>query len=370
MLSNSIRLFRIRGIEVGVHYSWLIVFALVTWSLADDFSISFPGRPNIESWLLGAIVALLLFASVLIHELAHSFVALARGLEARSITLFIFGGVSNLGGEAKKPSTEFVVAAVGPLTSFIISGIAFVVAQTVTEPRIEATASYLALINFTLAVFNLIPGFPLDGGRVFRSLVWSATGDLRKATDLAANLGKLVAYGFLAFGVLRIIDRDFIGGVWIAVIGWFLHAAASSTQAQVVIDTRLKRVLVGEVMRPDTTAVSPDLSVERLIDDVLLAGNRRAVPVAIGDRLIGMVTIGDLMTLPHDQRRTARVGDIMGGRTGVVTISPADTVASAIEVLGKHEFEQLPVVQGERLVGILTRADVMRQLQLREALDV
>jgi Zn-dependent protease/CBS domain-containing protein len=371
MLSNSIRLFRIGGIEVGVHYSWLVIFALVTWSLAVSFYPSaVPGRPDAEYWVLGAIAALLLFLSVLLHELAHSFVAKARGLEAKSITLFIFGGVSNLGGEARQPSTEFLVAIVGPITSFVIAGVAYLAAQVSSAPVVEATASYLALINVALGAFNLIPGFPLDGGRVLRSIIWTATGDLRRATELAANLGKLVAYGFLAWGFLRLLDGDILGGIWIAVIGWFLHGAASSTLAQVIIDTRLRRVRVEDVVREDTTVVSPDLPVTQLIDEVLLAGNRRAVPVGRDGQLVGMVTVSDLVALPPDQRQTARVGDVMGGRSGVITVRPTDTVAQAIELLGKHDFEQVPVVLGERLVGILTRADVMRQLQLREALDI
>ncbi len=342
----------------------------MTWSLSVSyFPDTVPGRPDTEYWLLGAIASLLLFVSVLLHELAHSFVAKARGLDARSITLFIFGGVSNLGGEARQPSTEFLVAIVGPLTSFVIAAAAYVVAQVSNEPRIEATADYLALINAALGIFNLIPGFPLDGGRVLRSIIWEVTGNMQRATDLAANVGKLVAYGFLAWGFIEILDKDYLDGAWIAVIGWFLHSAASSTLSQMVLDTRLKRIRVGDVMRADTTVVSPDLSVEQLIDDVLLPGNRRAVPVALQDRLVGMVTVSDLVRVPVAQRVTTRVGDVMGGRKGVVTVGPTDTVAFAVELMGEDDLEQLPVVQGERLVGILARADVMRQLQLRERLD-
>jgi len=371
MLTNSIRLFRIAGIDVGIHYSWLVIFGLVTWSLAVGlFPRLLPGIPPVEAWLLGVAGSLLFFVSVLIHELAHSFMAKARGLEARSITLFIFGGVSNLGGEARKPSTEFIVAIVGPISSFVLAGICALIARTLTDPRFVVGFEYLALVNVALGLFNLIPGFPLDGGRVFRSIVWSITGSLRRATELAANLGKLVAYGFLAWGFLRILDGDLLGGAWIAVIGWFLHTAAASSLTQVIIDTRLHRVRVGDVLRPDATVVPPGLLLSQLIDEVLLPGNRRAVPVKLDGRLIGMVTISDLVGLSPQERSTSRVGDVMGGRNGVVTVGPMDTLSFAVELLGKHDFEQLPVVEGERLVGVLTRADVMRQLQLREALDV
>lgn len=372
MLSNSIRLFRIAGIDVGIHYSWLVIFGLVTWSLAAGLlPEAIPGISTTEAWILGAIGALLLFASVLIHELAHSLVAKARGLDARSITLFIFGGVSNLAGEAKRPLTEFIVAIVGPIASFAVAGLAFLVVNVTDDQRADALFQYLAFVNVLLGLFNLIPGFPLDGGRVLRSVAWSITGNLRRATELAANLGKLVAYGFLAWGFLQIlVDRNLLGGIWIAVIGWFLHGAASSTLNQVILDTRLRRVRVGDVLRPDPTTVPPGLPLTQLIDEVLLPGNRRAVPVALDGRLVGMVTISDLVDVPLVDRSTARVSDVMGGRSGVVTVSPVDTLSYAIELLGKHEFEQLPVLEGERLVGSLTRADVMRQLQLREALDV
>ena len=371
MLTNSIRLFRVGGIEVGIHYSWLVIFALVTWSLAVGvFPQLIPGLDAGEAWVLGAVAALLLFVSVLIHELAHSFVARARGLDARSITLFIFGGVSNLGGEAKVPATEFLVAVVGPVTSFVIAALSFGVASAVAEIRISAVASYLAFINLVLGLFNLIPGFPLDGGRVLRAIIWNATGSLRRATDIAANVGKLVAYGFLALGFVRLFGNDIIGGVWTAAIGWFLHNAASSSQMQVVLESRLANVRVGTVVRPDPSAVPPELPVSRLIEEYLLPGNRRAMPVVTDGRLVGMVTISDIQQVPVEARASMVVGQVMGGREGLVTVSPSDSLRRAVELLGEHDFEQLPVIADGRLAGVLTRADVMRQLQLREALDV
>src|SRR3954453_6178972 len=216
VLNNSIRLFTIRGIEVGVHYSWLVIFALLTWSLSTYMLPAQLGRlPQVEYWILGAITALLLFASVLIHELAHSFVALARGLQARSITLFIFGGVSNLGGESKSPKTEFIVAVVGPLTSFALAAVAWGIATLVDERRIEVVASYLFFINLSLGVFNLIPGFPLDGGRVLRSILWGTLHDMRRATVWAANVGKLVAALMVLSGGWLLFNGDVISGVWL-----------------------------------------------------------------------------------------------------------------------------------------------------------
>jgi Zn-dependent protease/CBS domain-containing protein len=370
MLRNSIRLFTIRGIEVGVHYSWLIIFFLLTWSLSSYvFPRELRGLPLVEYWLLGGISALLLFASVLIHELAHSFVALSRGLAARSITLFIFGGVSNLAGDAKRPSTEFLVAIVGPLTSFALAGLAYLVSVVVNEPRVELVADYLAFINVLLGAFNLIPGFPLDGGRVLRAILWSATGSMRRATEGAALVGRLVAYGMFAVGIwLILVDGDLISGIWLAAIAWFLHGAASTSVQQLLLEARLQRVRVSDILRPDDTTVSPATTVAELIEDYLLPRNRRAMPVAEAGRLIGIVTVSDITRVPPNERARATVGQVMGGREELVTVSPDTPARDAIELLAEHDFEQLPVTDGGRLLGLLTRADVMRQLQLRQAL--
>jgi Zn-dependent protease/CBS domain-containing protein len=372
MMANSFRLFTIAGIEVGVHISWLVIFALVTWSLASSyFPAVLPRSDQLERWVLGAVAAVLLFASVLIHELAHSFVAKARGLEARSITLFIFGGVSSLSGETKRPSTEFVVAIVGPLTSLVLSGIAYLVAVAAPQgSAIEAIASYLALINMLLGLFNLIPGFPLDGGRVLRAIIWQVTRDSRRSTELATAVGRLVAWGFLLWGFWRVLNDDVFGGIWIAAIGWFLQNAASASLEQAVAEQRLRRLRVRDVVRPDPTAVPPNISVAELVERYMLPGARRSVPVVEGDRLVGIVTLSDVRHVPPEERATTLVRSIMGGREGLATVTPERPLRDAIDALGSGDYEQVPVVQDGRLVGLLTRADVVRQIQLREALQV
>ena len=374
MLKNSFRLFTIRGIDVGIHYSWLIIFALVTWSLSVFIFPTIPGGPrlaNVEFWILGAITAILLFASVLIHELAHSFVAQWRGMEAKSITLFIFGGVSNLSGDAKDASTEFLVAIVGPLTSFALAAITFGLASVVPEPRASLVLSYLFFINLTLGIFNLIPGFPLDGGRVLRAVLWKTTGNIRRATEWAANVGKIVAYVMAGYALyLVLVEGSIIGGVWTAAIAWFLHNAASSSVEQVVFEQRLRRLRVGEIITRDDAVVSPDITVSDLIDHYILPYARRAVPVEQGGRLVGIVTIRDIASVAPEQRALATVGQVMGGRERLHTARVDDRVLDAFEVMGEHDLEQLPVMDGDRLIGLLTRADVARQLQLRDALDM
>jgi len=370
-VTNSIRLFTVRGIEVGVHYSWLIIFALMTWSLSVYvFPFQVPRLPAVEYWILGALTTVLLFVSVLIHELAHSFVARARGLNARSITLFIFGGVSNLTGEPGSARTEFVVAIVGPLTSFVLAAISLGVATFIDEPRVDIVASYLVYINFALGLFNLVPGFPLDGGRVLRSILWGATGNMRRATVWAANVGKLVAWLMFAYGAFLLFNGAIVSGVWLAAIAWFLHSAASGSIEQQVMEARLGRVQARDVVQPIGVTVPPGVSVAELIDQYMMPGSLRAVPVTDNGRLVGIVTVGDIMRVPLDQRADTSVAEIMGGRAGLYTVSGDTRVLDAIDLLAEHDLEQLPVLDDGRLIGMLTRADVIRQLQLREALKV
>jgi Zn-dependent protease/CBS domain-containing protein len=370
VLNNSIRLFTVRGIEVGVHYSWLVIFALLTWSLSVYELPAQIGRlPALEYWILGAITALLLFASVLVHELAHSFVALGRGLHPRSITLFIFGGVSNLSGEPKSAKTEFLVAVVGPLTSFGLAAIAWGIASVVDEPRISVVASYLFFINASLGIFNLIPGFPLDGGRVLRAILWGATHSLTRATTWAANVGRIVAGLLFAGGLWLAFQGNIISGVWLAAIAYFLYSAASASVKQLVFDTRLANVFVRDVARPVETTVAPGVSVTELVEGYMLPRNLHAVAVTDNTRLIGIVTVGDVMKIPFDKRSNVSVGEIMGGRTGLYTVTLDTPMLEAIELIAEHDLEQVPVLDGNQLVGMLTRAEVTRQLQMREALS-
>jgi Zn-dependent protease len=370
MVGSSVRLFRVAGIDVGVHVSWLVIFVLVTWSLATGyFPVAIEDVDVVSAWVLGVVASLLLFASVLVHELAHSLVARRRGLDARSITLFLFGGVSNLGGESKRPSTEFIVAIVGPISSFAIAGLCAVVLQFVGEPRLVAVLGYLALVNVFLGAFNLIPGFPLDGGRVLRAVLWNVTGNVRRATEVAAAIGQMVGFGLIAWGVFRLIEGDALGGIWIAAIGWFLQSAAVASAQQTILEQRLREVTVADAMAPDTTAVPATESVATLIERYVLLGNRRAVPVERAGRIVGMVTLSDIRHVPPEARAATSVGEIMGGRQ-LVTASPRMDLREAASRLTARGLEQLPVLEGERLVGVLTRADIMRELEIREALGL
>lgn len=371
MLRNTFRIFNVAGIEVGIHVSWLAIFALLTFSLATGFfPQAVPDLTPVAAWGLAAVAAILFFGSVLLHELAHSFMARARGLDARSITLFIFGGVSNLGGEAKQPSVEFLVAIVGPLSSFLIAGVSYILARILPGDELQALFGYLAVVNALVGGFNLIPGYPLDGGRVLRSIAWRATNSVRRGTDIAAGAGQIIGGLFILWGIIQLLGGDALGGLWIAAIGWFLQNAAQAGQQQVILEQRLQNVRVSTVLRADPTAVTTETTVAELIERYLLPGNRRAMPVADDGKLVGIVTLGDIGQVPVEERGRMKVGQVMGGRDGLVTVKPNDTLSDAFQALGERDLEQVPVVEDGKLIGVLTRADLMRQLQLREALNV
>lgn len=371
-MQSSFKLGRIAGIEVGVHYTWLFAFALIAWSLAQGFfPQSFPGFDAGTYWLIGAIAALLLFASVLVHELSHSFVALARGQAVHSITLFIFGGVSNLKAEAEEPRDEFLVAVVGPLTSFALAGVFWAVSERFGTSRtpVHAVVDYLAFVNLLLGGFNLVPGFPLDGGRVLRSLIWGATGSLRRATQIASYVGQAFGFLLIFWGVSRLLGGEFLGGLWTAFIGWFLNSAAESTRQQQALTEHLRGIPVAQLMNPDPPVVSGDVSVQAFVFEHVLRRGQRAVLVVDDGRLVGIVTISDAKELPHEQWATTSVSTIMTP-VPLKTLAPEADLNAGLKLLAEGELNQVPVVQDGRLLGLLSRADILRFLQLRDELDL
>ena len=371
-MKASLRLGRIAGIEIGIHYTWLLAFILIAWSLAQGFFPQvYPGWSLTTYWITGIVAALLLFVSVLLHELAHSLVAQARGLPVRSITLFIFGGVSNLEEEAERPAVEFSMTIVGPLTSLVLAGIFWGLRQLIETPDspLAAMLSYLWQINALLAAFNLLPGFPLDGGRVLRSILWGTTGDLVKATNIAATVGRLFGWGFIAFGVFQLLQGNFLGGLWIAFIGWFLSSAADASRREITLREHLSGVPVREVMDPNTETVSPQTPVEEVVRAIFLQGRRRAVPVCQDDRLVGIVTLTDVKELAQTKWAQTPVAEIMT-RQPLYHVIPDDDLNSAMRMIAQHDINQVLVLSEGRLVGLLNRADIIRHLQLSQDLGL
>jgi Zn-dependent protease/CBS domain-containing protein len=369
-MKGAIRLGSIRGIEIGVHYNWLLIFFLVAWSLAMGyFPQSYLGWTQLVYWTTGVIASILLFVSVLLHELAHSFVAQARGLPVRSITLFIFGGVSNIVREAENPRTEFAMAVVGPLSSLVIAGVfygLFLVVPNKLDP-LAALLSYLALINAFLAVFNLIPGFPLDGGRVLRSIIWGATGNLVKATNIAATVGRLFGWGLIGVGLFQILRGNFLGGLWIAFIGWFLSNAADSSRQETTVQEYLKGFKVKDVMTPNPQTISPGATVLEVVQGIFRQYHRRAVPVARDGKLVGIVTLTNIRGLPQEKWAITPVEAIMT-KAPLQCVSPEDDLARAMAMIAEQDVNQVLVCTDSGLVGIISRADIIRHLQYTQEL--
>ncbi len=367
-MRTSVTIGRIAGIPIAVHYTWLAAFGLITWSLAAGFFPRFfPGWEATTYWWLASIATITLFGSVLVHELAHSTVALKRGIGVESITLFIFGGVSNLRADSSRASDELVIALVGPLTSVGLGAMAWLVLQAVPHEleMLRALVSYVALTNLILGAFNLLPGFPLDGGRVLRALVWAITRNFARATALAAMAGQAMSFAFIAFGVLQILDGRVISGMWIALVGWFLNAAASSGRREVQTNPILGDVLVAELMEPSVATVNAESSVEALMTQLLLPnGIRFAAVVDDEERVVGVVSVTDIRRSPQHTWSDVTVRDIMTPAP-LHTIARDGSASGALRLLAERDVNQLVVMDAERPVGVLSRSDIIDHLDLR-----
>ena len=369
-LKPTIRLGRIAGIEIGIHYSWFAALALFTWIFADQFFPSFYRWSILTYWSTAFVSALLLYVSVLIHELAHSLVAKTRGIAVEGITLFLLGGVSNLRADAGGPKDEFVISAVGPATSLALSGIFGLTLQTFQNEvtLLHGVVFNLAIINLLLAIFNLLPAFPLDGGRVLRSVLWGVTGSFEKATAIAARGGQLLGFILIAWGIFRITQRD-LWGIWSILIGWFLFSTASSSQQQTQPESIMKGIFVRDVMNRRPGSVEPDLLMSEAVYEHFLRYGTRALPVCEGDQLVGILTLTDVKRVPQDQWNWVQVSRAMT-QVPLWSVGPDDELDQALDVLAKHSLNQAPVLEGSRLVGMLSRADIIQFLHSSKELGI
>jgi Zn-dependent protease/CBS domain-containing protein len=369
MMGGSLTLFRIRGIPVRVHASWLVVYGLIAWSLAVGyFPRVLPDVPLVTHWVTGLVAALLLFVSVFFHELSHSLVARRQGLGVSAITLHIFGGVSQLEDEPRSPAMEFWMAIVGPLTSFAIAIVASLAGRaTQSVPVLAAILGYLALVNAIVGAFNLVPGFPLDGGRVLRAALWKLKGDLRLATEMASRVGGAVAILLMILGVLRGFGGDFLGGLWLVLIGLFLRQAGAAGYQEVLMRRALEPLRVRDVMTREVVHVPPEMPVARAVDDVFWRRHVQTIPVVAGDRVVGILGIRQLGALPREQWAETAVGDVMQGIEASLTAAPGDDLWAAFQKLSTNGLGRLAVVEGGRLVGYLSTKDVLHVLAVSTA---
>ena len=366
-MDSTFKIGKIAGIEIGVHWSWLFILLLITWSFAGGILEEFfPEWSESRRWAVGVIIAIIFFASILLHELSHSLVAKARGIEVKGITLFIFGGVSNLGREAESAGEEFQIAIVGPLTSLAIGG-AFALLWFVLQgpaPRVGAIAGYLAFINGVIAAFNMLPGFPLDGGRVFRSIVWARNRNLLRATKIASRTGTFVAFLLMAAGAVQFYFNP-LGGVWMFLIGLFLRNASSSSYEQLVLQTALQGLTARQVAQTDYTPVPPDMTVEQLVSELMLRGRGRCFPVTAGSELLGLVSLKDAQSVDRDRWPTTSIYRVMTPFEQLRTASPDEDVMQLLQRMGEADVNQMPVVEGRLLIGMISRGDIVRLIQVR-----
>jgi len=351
-------------------YSWFVIFALLTWMLADNYyPVEFKDWPPLMYWFMGAVTAVMLFVSVLLHELGHSVVALRYKIPVRSITLFLFGGVAQIGAEPPSAIAEFLIASAGPLVSLILA-VLFYAAQPLVggiEPLL-GLAKYLAYINLALVLFNLIPGYPLDGGRVFRAIVWAITGNMRRATLIAANVGRLFAFLFIFIGVWQMISGNFTGGLWIAFIGWFLDNAASAQVQQVMVQRLLAGHSVSQAMSTHCATVPADLTLQDLVDEHILGSGQRCFLVNRGDNTVGLMTLHRIKEVPRLDWATTSTAQVMLPMERLKCIKPDTELWVALQKMDRDGVNQLPVTRDKHVIGMLSREDVITFLRTLQEL--
>lgn len=376
MLKSGIPIGKLFGISLRLHYSWFFIFALITWALAANY---FPSTQ--PSWSLsmkigaGLITSFLFFGSVLFHELMHSLVALREGIQIQSITLFILGGVSQMTGEPKTARDEFRMAIAGPVSSLVLGGIflgiyfALRSNTAVAAQFVAAISFYLGFINILLGAFNLIPGFPLDGGRVLRSLLWWRGKNLQSATKIASNVGRAFGFLFIFGGIWLIFSGYFFDGIWLALIGWFLESAAVGSYRQTLLQDMLKGHVASDVMSQDCMVVPPDITVEKLVNENVLTSGRRCFPVTSDGRVEGLVTMHNIRSVPRDHWGTELVRDAMTPLDSIKSVEPNEDLNVVLQMMAQDDINQIPVIYQGKIVGVVGRDNIINFINTRAELQ-
>ncbi len=374
MFQRSARIFRLFGFEVKVDPSWLILAVLITWSLARGlFPSYYRDLAPAAYWWMGAAGTLGLFLAIVLHELSHSLVARRRGLPIKGITLFIFGGVAQMEDEPENPKTELLMAAAGPISSIIL-GLFFLVLRGAAKVGgwpvpILGVVSYLAFINFILAGFNLLPAFPLDGGRILRSLLWQRQGSLRRATRISSQIGGWFGMLLIVIGAFNFIGGNFIGGVWWFLIGLFLRSAAQSSYRQVVIRKTLEGEKVARFMNDRPVTVPSGATVEELVNDYIYRHHFKMYPVVDNGRLAGCVTTRQVKEVPREEWPEKKVGELAAACSPQNSVRPETDAVTALGVMTRTGNGRLLVVEGGRLAGIITLKDLLGFLSVKLDLE-
>lgn len=370
MNTKGLPLFTFRDITVRIDYSWFIIFALVIVTLGSFYyPQQYPNLTGYTLWTISVISALLLFVSVLLHEFSHSLVAQKFGIEISSIVLFIFGGVANMRSEPEDPRSELYIAAAGPLCSLALSVLFFVLHALLQATMIEAmlaTLWYIGYLNLALVLFNILPGFPLDGGRITRAIIWHYTGNLRRATKIVSNIGRGIAYLIIGIGILNMLGGFFVQGLFFVFLGMFLQQAAIRGYQFVALREGLSNTTVADLMTPDPYTVSADVTLQELVDHYFYRHKVHSFPVTQQKQIIGFITIKHVKSIPQEQWDNLTVRQCMDSLNELQTVSPGDDAFSVLQLMLNQDSGRLPVVQNQKVVGILTRRDIMEFISMRE----
>jgi len=367
--TDHVQIARVIGIPIYLHFSWLIIFGLIVWTLSTGyFPTQYPDLPASSAWAKGLVASLLFFVSILLHELGHAVVALRHGLRTRSITLFIFGGVAQLEKDPKDGRAELWMAAAGPLVSLALAGLFYAFASLpFVGASAAAVAKYLALINLILALFNLVPAFPMDGGRLLRGALWGPLGKAR-ATRIASGAGTLFAFFLIFAGVFSLLRGDSLGGLWYILIGWFIKDASSASYQQVRLDEVLRGVTVRDAMVEAVATVPGSGSVAEAAREYFMRTGYGSYPVTRGEAVVGLLCLKDVLRLSAEEREATSVQGAMRPLTDAVVTDPDAPLPLAIARMAQAGTARLLVMHGERLVGLLTMNGVIRRLKVREEL--
>ncbi len=373
MFRSSLKLFKVFGIEIRLDYSWFIIFALFAYYFGFNyFPAVLPGANNGIIAIVTFITVILFFTSVLVHEMSHSLVAKSQGTPVGRITLFLFGGMAQIEKEPETPKNEFVMAIAGPAASFVLA-ILFGIIWLLTRQYeiIREPVRYLTIINIILGIFNMLPGYPLDGGRVLRSIIWKVTDNIKKATLIASTAGRVIGFLIIAVGIFFLFTGNFLNGVWFAFIGWFLQSSAQMGYRQLVFETSIKGVKVGDVMNDDIVLVEKNMTLQELIDEYFMRYRFGRFPVVEdlrSERLIGIISLHDIKSIERQKWPETRVGDIVKTIDENEKVDMSMEISEAIKRMGKIGLGHLVIMSGNKLKGIITKSDVMRFIKLQSEL--
>jgi Zn-dependent protease/predicted transcriptional regulator len=374
MFGKRIPLFKLFGFTVNVDLSWFILALLVSWSLAKSlFPHYYKGFTNETYWWMGIAGAVGLFISIIFHEFSHSLVARQFGLPMKGITLFIFGGVAEMESQPESPKAEFLMAIMGPVSSVLLGAAFYLVIMLGKNAGwpgpVNGVLRYLMVINFVLAGFNLLPAFPLDGGRVLRSILWVIRGNLRWATRIASGLGSAIGIFLIVLGFLSFITGNFIGGIWYFLIGMFIQQASRMSYSQLLMRKALAGEEIERFMKTEPVSVSPSSTVEQLVNDYFYKYHYKMFPVSNGDGLIGCVSLKQVKELPREEWSRHVVKDVVVPCTGENSISPHTDALKALSLMNRTGNSRLMVIDKNRLMGIVTLKDMLKFLSLKIDLE-